>query len=114
MADPEKRKLIRSARLIDGTGVPPKNDIAILVCGNRIAEIDHREAVEVPPGAEVIDLGNSSKGCLSNVRPIACYAPPERRRRCWKLASPRRAALDPPSARICGGPLKRGTCLALV
>jgi imidazolonepropionase-like amidohydrolase len=50
-------KLIKAGRLIDGTGAAPQDDIAILIDNDRITEIGHRDTVEAPPHAEVIDLG---------------------------------------------------------
>jgi imidazolonepropionase-like amidohydrolase len=51
-------KLIRAGRLIDGTGAAPKSDIAMLISGDRITEIGHRDAVEAPATAEMVDLGS--------------------------------------------------------
>lgn len=45
---------IRAGRLFDGTGAPPRENVTILVRGNRIAEVG--PAVRVPEGAETIDL----------------------------------------------------------
>ena len=56
MANAAEAKVVRAGRLIDGTGAPAKADVAILIVDGRIAEIGHREAVEAPPGAEIIDL----------------------------------------------------------
>ena len=49
--------ILTGARLIDGTGAPPISDAAIVVDNaGRITEIGARQAVSIPPGAEVIDL----------------------------------------------------------
>lgn len=60
MANRTTIKVIKAGRLIDGTGAPPKTDVAILIDGNRIADVGHRDAVVVPPEAEIIDLGSRS------------------------------------------------------
>ena len=51
-------KVIRAGRMIDGTGAAAKSDVAILISGDRITEIGHRDAVKAPAGAEVVDLGS--------------------------------------------------------
>ena len=51
---PEREVAIRAGRLIDGTGAAPRENVVILVRGNRIAEVGPR--VQVPAGAETIDL----------------------------------------------------------
>lgn len=53
---PSAYKVILAGSLIDGTGAPPKSEMAILVNGNRIVEIGPRGGLEAPPDAEVIDL----------------------------------------------------------
>lgn len=50
-------KLIKAARLIDGTGASPKQDAAIHVVDGVISQIGHVGQVSVPDGTEVIDLG---------------------------------------------------------
>jgi imidazolonepropionase-like amidohydrolase len=57
MADQEKTKLLKAKRLIDGTGRPAQEDVAILIEGDKIREIGHKDEVVAPPGSEVIDLG---------------------------------------------------------
>jgi imidazolonepropionase-like amidohydrolase len=49
--------IVKAGRMIDATGAAPKEDVAILVLEGRIAEIGHRDRVEGPRGARVIDLG---------------------------------------------------------
>ena len=46
---------IVGATVIDGNGGPPLADATIVIEGRRIAEIGSRAAVQVPPGAQVID-----------------------------------------------------------
>src|SRR5262245_44358164 len=47
-----------NARLIDGTGAPPRADSALRLEGERIADVGHRRAFgELPAGARVIDAG---------------------------------------------------------
>ncbi|HEX2091571.1 MAG TPA: amidohydrolase family protein [Longimicrobiaceae bacterium] len=45
---------IRAGRLLDGTGRAPRENVVILVRGNRIAEVGPQ--VRIPEGAETIDL----------------------------------------------------------
>ncbi len=53
-------KLLKAAHMIDGTGAPRRDDIAILIVDGKIAEIGPREAVVAPAWAEVVDLGSST------------------------------------------------------
>ncbi|HEV2150601.1 MAG TPA: amidohydrolase family protein [Longimicrobiaceae bacterium] len=50
----ERVVVIRAGRLIDGTGAAPRENVTILVRGNRIAEVGPR--VQAPAGAETVDL----------------------------------------------------------
>ncbi len=52
----EKITAIRAGKLIDGTGAAPVSNAVILVQGKRILAAG--AGLPVPPGAEVIDLGN--------------------------------------------------------
>ena len=45
---------IRAGRLLDGTGAAPRENVVIVVRGNRVAEVG--PGVSVPAGAEVVDL----------------------------------------------------------
>ncbi|HEX7241477.1 MAG TPA: amidohydrolase family protein [Longimicrobiaceae bacterium] len=45
---------IRAGRLLDGTGAAPRENVVVLVRGNRIAEVG--AGVRVPEGAETVDL----------------------------------------------------------
>jgi len=56
MTDP-RNILIKSKRLIDGTGSPPIEDAAILVGNGAILEVGHAQGLTAPPGTETIDLG---------------------------------------------------------
>ncbi len=47
--------LLRHARLVDGTGAKPRDDVDVLVTGDRIATIG--PGLAAPAGATVIDLG---------------------------------------------------------
>jgi imidazolonepropionase-like amidohydrolase len=47
---------VRAGRVIDGTGAAPLPDAVILVEGERIARVGPRAEVQVPAGAELIDL----------------------------------------------------------
>ena len=44
------------ATLIDGTGAPPMSDSVVLEDGGRILAVGRRDALPIPPGAEVLDL----------------------------------------------------------
>ncbi|MDQ3607275.1 MAG: amidohydrolase family protein [Gemmatimonadota bacterium] len=46
--------VIRAGRLLDGTGAPPRENVSLLIRGNRVEEIGG--AVALPAGAEIIDL----------------------------------------------------------
>ena len=47
---------VRVGLLIDGTGAPPRRDMAILVKGDRIEAIDSQKALAKPEGARDLDL----------------------------------------------------------
>jgi imidazolonepropionase-like amidohydrolase len=49
-------KALVGARLIDGTGAAAVNDAAVLIDGERIAAVGPRAAVQLPAGAEVVDV----------------------------------------------------------
>ena len=51
---------ITADRLIDATGNPTLNDAVIVVEGERIAAVGTRETVEIPEGAELIELGDQT------------------------------------------------------
>jgi imidazolonepropionase-like amidohydrolase len=53
-AAPGRAILIRNARLIDGTGAEPLDDVSILIRGGRIQKIS-RGAIAAPAGAQVIE-----------------------------------------------------------
>lgn len=50
--------VLRAARLIDGTGVPPITNAVIIVTNNKITAVSDANSVRIPSGAKVIDLGN--------------------------------------------------------
>jgi imidazolonepropionase-like amidohydrolase len=50
--------VVYASRLFDGTGTAPLADAAVLVEGDRIAAVGPRARVAVPPGTEVVDLGD--------------------------------------------------------
>lgn len=54
-AKPEAGYVLQNARLIDGTGAKPRDNVDVLVKGDRIAAIG--TDLQVPAGATVIDLG---------------------------------------------------------
>ena len=51
--------VLEHARLIDGTGAPPRDDMRIVVRGDRIVSVQRgsEAAPAMPPDAERIDLG---------------------------------------------------------
>ena len=56
-ADSGAVKYITAARMIDGTGSPALKDPVIVLKGKRIENIGGKDAIKIPPGAEVIDCG---------------------------------------------------------
>jgi imidazolonepropionase-like amidohydrolase len=52
--------LVTGAKLIDGTGRTPIPRGAVLVKDGRIAAVGPREAIEAPPGTEVLDRGEET------------------------------------------------------
>ncbi len=52
-----KWTILKCERLIDGSGRDPQADAAILIEGNVIREVGHRDEVRGPEGALMIDLG---------------------------------------------------------
>ncbi|MGQ9680215.1 MAG: amidohydrolase family protein [Candidatus Bathyarchaeia archaeon] len=54
----ESFKAILCGRIIDGSGVQPLEDAAILVKGERIVKVDKKDEMEIPSEAEVIDVSN--------------------------------------------------------
>jgi imidazolonepropionase-like amidohydrolase len=59
-APPEGKGVVvlRAARLIDGTGVPPINSAVIVVSDNKITAVGSAGSVSIPANAKVIDLGD--------------------------------------------------------
>ncbi|MHB1204389.1 MAG: amidohydrolase family protein [Rhodospirillaceae bacterium] len=51
----ERPLVIQGGTLIDGTGRPPIKDSVIVVEGSRIKQAGRRDAVVVPPGAQIMD-----------------------------------------------------------
>jgi imidazolonepropionase-like amidohydrolase len=47
--------VLRGARLIDGTGSPPREDAAVVVKGDRIAAVGPARKIKIPRGARVVD-----------------------------------------------------------
>ena len=52
--------VILAARLIDGTGAPPISDAVVIISGNTITAVGTSSAVNIPVGAQVIDLGDAT------------------------------------------------------
>lgn len=57
MSNQEKVSLLKARRLIDGTGASAREDVAILIRDGVIREIGHKDEIVVPPGTEIIDVG---------------------------------------------------------
>lgn len=51
---------IQAARLYDGTGAPALSDATVIIRGNRILQVGRDGEVDIPEGAEVLDLGDST------------------------------------------------------
>ena len=56
----ERALVIKAARLIDGTGGPILNNAVVVVRGEKIELVGNQDQVAVPPGAEVIDMGDQT------------------------------------------------------
>jgi imidazolonepropionase-like amidohydrolase len=56
--DDSRFVLIKAGLLVDGTGGPPRENVAVLIEDNVIKEIGRQEEIRVPENAEVIDLGD--------------------------------------------------------
>jgi len=50
----DRTLVIRGARLIDGTGAPARENVAIVIEGDRIAAVVDDAKVSVPPNAEIV------------------------------------------------------------
>ena len=49
-------RVLAGGTLIDGTGAPPIKDSVVILNQEYIVEVGKRDQVEIPPGAEVIDI----------------------------------------------------------
>ena len=54
----ENIKAFVGARIIDGTGKSPIEDGVLIIQAGRISKVGRQSAVEIPEGAEIIDLNN--------------------------------------------------------
>ena len=52
--------VLRAARLIDGTGAAPVRNGVVVVTDDRIVAVGRADAVQVPAGARVFDLGDAT------------------------------------------------------
>ena len=50
--------VLKAARLIDGTGAAPINNAVVVVTDNTITAVGTAASVKIPPGAQIIDLGD--------------------------------------------------------
>ena len=64
-------KLIRAARLIDGTGGPPVEQGAILMDGDTISAVGPEESVVPPEGADVVEFTYEDKTILPGL--VDCH-----------------------------------------
>ena len=69
--DSRPLKLIKAARLIDGTGDPPLERGAILLEGSIIKQIGTEEAVVPPEGADVVEFDYEDKTILPGL--VDCH-----------------------------------------
>jgi imidazolonepropionase-like amidohydrolase len=53
-------KALLGGRLIDGTGADPVENAVVLVKGDKIVQVGSAGQVEVPPGAEVVDVAGKT------------------------------------------------------
>ena len=60
MADYERATLLKAGRMLDGTGAPAREDAALLILDGRIHDVGHRDALEAPADAVVIDRGDET------------------------------------------------------
>jgi imidazolonepropionase-like amidohydrolase len=56
----DRAQVVRAKLIFDGTGRPPVQDGAVLVVGNVIEKVGHRDEIATPPDAQVIELGDRS------------------------------------------------------
>ena len=54
----QQHTLLKAKRLIDGSGAPARQEIAVLITDGVIRELGHRDEIAAPPRTEVIDLGD--------------------------------------------------------
>ena len=52
--------VLKAARIIDGTGKQPINNGVIVITDNKIKAVGTTSSVNIPSGAKIIDLGNST------------------------------------------------------
>lgn len=69
--EPGNFKLIKAARLIDGTGAPPLERAAILLDGDRIAAVGTEEAVHAPEGADFQEFDYGEKTLMPGL--VDCH-----------------------------------------
>jgi imidazolonepropionase-like amidohydrolase len=58
--DPTPVLYVKAGTLIDGTGSPPRRDVAILVKGDRVERIEPSRSLRPPDGARVLDLSGKT------------------------------------------------------
>ncbi len=69
--EPGNFKLIRAARLIDGTGAPPLERAAILLDGDKITALGTEEAVHAPEGADAQEFDYGEKTIMPGL--VDCH-----------------------------------------
>lgn len=83
--------VLEGARLIDGTGAPPRDNAALVVDGDRISAVGTAGKLARPKGARVVDLRGrtimptTSRRCPSTRASSCSPSSP----RCWATSSSR-------------------------
>ena len=54
----QQHTLLKAKRLIDGSGKPAQEDMAVLIADGVIREVGHQDEIVAPPRTEVLDLGD--------------------------------------------------------
>ena len=60
MSNDERTSVLKAKRMVDGTGAPPMEEVAVLIRGDQISAIGHRDSLETPPDSTEIDLGDAT------------------------------------------------------
>ncbi len=100
MSEPLQLTAIRAARLIDGTGAPPLDNVTVLISGGVIVEVGVRDEVGVPDGARILDAADRTlMPGMIDAHMHFLGVPTDKLHGCSRQASPRPAASVPRSGR---------------